>query len=62
MVIAISEGLNKAYIVLNSKDRRFRQKYDVDYKVDALSVYKELASIASWVNNDLNEECLFEMD
>lgn len=62
MIITIYEGYDKTYIMLGAKDKRFSQAWGSVYKVPVSNIYKDLAQVASWVNNELGEECLFEMD
>lgn len=62
MVITIYEGYDNSYIILGSKDERFAKEWGSICKIPAKSIYKDFAQIASWVNNDLGEECLFEVD
>ena len=62
MIITIYEGYDKRYILLGCKDERFQQRYGRNWKIDADETYVELARVASWVNNELGEECLFDID
>ena len=62
MTITIYEGYDKSYIMLGSKDKRFAEAWGSVFRVPASNIYKDLASVASWANNELGEECLFEVD
>lgn len=62
MVITIYEGYDKSYILLGSKDERYAQAWGNVHRVRVTDLYRELASITNWVNNELGEECLFEVD
>lgn len=67
MTVTIYEGYDKTYIMLGSKDERFakawgRKVYGGAYKVPVSNLYKDLSAVASWANNELGEECLFEVD
>ena len=62
MIITIYEGYDNSYIMLGSKDEEFRKAYGQIVKVPASLFYRNLAEISSWCNNELGEECLFEID
>ena len=62
MTLTIYEGHDKTYIMLGSHDERFAKQYGTVYVVPTNNLYRELADIASWCNNELWEECLFEVD
>lgn len=62
MTVTIYEGNDKSYIMLGSKDERFRKAWGSVYKVPVSNIYKDLQSVASWSNNELGEELLFEVD
>lgn len=62
MVITIYEGYDKSYVLLGSKDERFAKNYGSVMRVFTNNLYRELADISAWINNDLEEECLFEID
>ena len=61
MTITIYAGYDKSYIMLGSKDERFAKAYGNVYKMPTSNLYNDLASVTSWCNNDLGEECLFEI-
>lgn len=62
MIITIHEGYDKSYILLGSKDERYAKSWGNVHRVRVTDLYRELNSIANWVNNELGEECLFEVD
>ncbi len=62
MTVTIYEGYDKTYIMLGSKDERFAKAWGSVYKVPVSNLYKDLSAVASWANNTLGEECLFEVD
>lgn len=61
MTVTIYEGYDKSYIMLGSKDERFRKSWGDVYKVPVSNLYKDLEQVAYWANNTLGEELLFEM-
>ena len=61
MVVGIHEGNDKTHVMLGSKDTRFAEHWGSIYKVPVSNIYKDLEVVASWVNNALKEECLFEV-
>ena len=62
MIITIYRGSDDSHILLGSKDSRFHVLWGNIVQVPVLLVYVSLADITAWVNNELNEECLFEID
>jgi len=64
MVITIYEGYDKSEVILGSRDEEFRKIWVRSHgaKIRTDNLYRELCAVASWVNNDLGEECLFEID
>ena len=70
MTLTIHEGYNKSYITVGTEDKRFGEYplasrrgyryYTVD--IDCKNIYKELEEIASFVNNELGEDCMFAID
>lgn len=62
MIITIYEGYDKSEILVGSKDERFRKAWGNVCKVNAKNTYSALAELSAWVNNELGEECLFEID
>lgn len=62
MTITIYEGYDKGYVLIGSKDKRFSEAWGDVYKVHKDNLYRDLVILTEWVNNDLGEECLFEID
>ena len=62
MTITIYEGYDKSYIMLGSKNPEFAKAWGSVVKIPVSNLYKDLEQIAKWANNDLGEECLFEID
>ena len=62
MVITIYEGYDKSYVILGSKNEEFHKAYGSLVRVSTNGIYTALAEIATWCNNELGEECLFEVD
>lgn len=62
MTLTIRKGVTPDHFILTSKDRRFTKEFGAVYKVYNYRVYDTLAEITAWVNNELEEECLFEVD
>lgn len=62
MTITIYEGYDKSYIMLGSKDERFAKAWGSVCRIPVSNIYKDLQAVASWANNELDEECIFEMD
>lgn len=62
MTVTIYEGYDKSYIMLGSKDERFARTWGSVYKVPVSNLYKDLENVERWANNELGEECLFEID
>lgn len=62
MTVTIYEGYDKSYIMLGSKDQRFVKAWGNVFKVPVSNLYKDLASVTSWANNELEEELLFEVE
>lgn len=62
MTVTMSKG-EYGHILISCKRKQFREKYKIDtIPVLPQSIYKTLSSMASWANNELNEEFLIEMD
>lgn len=62
MIITIYEGYDKSYIMLGSKNKEFHKAYGSMVRVSTSGIYPVLADITRWCNNELGEECLFEVD
>lgn len=62
MTITIHAGHDTSYIMLETKNTEFVKKWGDKVKVSTNDVYKELEKISNWANNELGEECLFEID
>ena len=62
MIVTIHEGNDKAHVVLGSKDKRFAQAWGEVYKCPVSNIYRDLSQITYWCNNELKEECLFEVE
>lgn len=61
MTVTIYEGYDKTYIMLGSKDERFRSAWGDIVKIPVSAIYTDLNQITYWCNNELGEECLFEI-
>ena len=61
MTATIYEGHDKNYIMLGSKDKRFAEAWGNVYKIPVSNIYKDFEQVASWANNELGEEMLFEI-
>ena len=72
MTFTIHDGYDHKYVIVGTKNQKFKDYYlssgrgaDGRYwclDIEIRSIYKGLADIASWVNNELGEECLFEVE
>ena len=62
MTITIYEGYDNSYVMLGSKDERFVKAWGSVFKIPVSAMYKDLSQVAYWCNNELGEECLFEVD
>lgn len=69
MVLCISSDVDGKYFEVTTKNKKFL-KYPGAFPgrfgtpcavLNAKTWFNDLNAIASWVNNDLNEECLFEV-
>lgn len=62
MTITIYEGYTKDYVILKSNNEDFKKKFGEQLNVYCNTrMYKVLSEFSSWVNNELGEECLFEI-
>lgn len=62
MVVTIYEGFNNHEVILGSTDVRFRDNWGNMLRVSLSCLYSQLETISYWCNNELHEECLFEVD
>lgn len=70
MTLAMHKGNDDSYVMLTTKGERLDAYWCSDYDgagtyfvtVDADAIYEELAELATWVNNVVNEEFLIEID
>lgn len=63
MVITIMDGGGAGNrLVLKSRDKRFIARYGEELETTANNFYLASVEISSWVNNELKEECGFEID
>lgn len=62
MVVTIYECYDKHHVILKSNNKEFKEKYGSHIYLPTDTIYKKFSEIATWANNDLKEECLFEVD
>ena len=62
MIITIYEGYDKSYVMLGSKNEEFHRTWGNIVRIPVHHIYKELSDICRWCNNEIGEECLFEID
>lgn len=62
MTITIYEGNDKSYVLFGSKDQRFAQAWGSVFRCPVSNIYRDLSQITTWCNNELKEECLFEVE
>lgn len=62
MLITIKAGYSDSTFILTSKDSRFIREWGTELCCNSAGVYKNLALVANWANNDIKEECLFEVE
>ena len=64
MIITISESYNTSNsLVLSSKDDVFQERWGKRIAVNkSANIYKVFSDIADWCNNEIGDECLFEVD
>lgn len=62
MVITIYEGYDNQYVILDARRDEFHERYGRILRVPCTEIYKTFAELSNWVNNELLEECLFEVD
>ena len=62
MTVCISESVyGDKGVIVGSKDERFQKAWGWKNRVSRENLFDVMNEIASWVNNELKEECLFEM-
>lgn len=62
MTITIYEIPNSNYVVLKTKNEDFKKRYGESFGIPEVKLFKTMVEIAIWANNELHEECLFEVD
>ena len=62
MIVTIRESNDNTHVLLGCKDKRFAQAWGDIYKCPVSNIYRDLSQITYWCNNELKEECLFEVD
>lgn len=60
MVITVYESVKKGSAIVECKSDKFINKYNKMYFTTD-NLLKTMTEIATWCNNELKEECLFEM-
>lgn len=68
--MTIHETCTKRYIAVGTRDERFGEYYLASRRgsgyyavdIDSKNMYKDLEEIASFVNNELGEDCMFAID
>ena len=62
MTITMYRGYTDDYIILTSKHEEFIREYGSKVNVYTnTGMYGVFSEIATWCNNEVGEECLFEM-
>lgn len=63
MIITITDGYEKGTLLLGCKgDDRFAKAWGEVFRSSNGRLISDMRDIASWCNNELDEECLFEVD
>lgn len=60
MVVSIVEN-DSRYVYLTSKDKRFEEAWGQVFRSSKTVLFNDMSSVATWCNNELKEECLFEV-
>ena len=72
MTFTLSDGYNHKYVIVGTNNQKFKdyplsngrgwngRYWCVD--IESKNIYMGLSEIAYWVNNELGEECLFEVE
>ena len=58
----IGIGKDKSNIYFTSTHKAFRAEYGERRTIPAGLMFSVMLDLASWVNNDVGEECFFYMD
>lgn len=62
MTVTITDGYyDKEYLLVGSKDKRFKNAWGDVNKVHKSSLFRMMCDLSSWANNELNEKMLFEV-
>ena len=62
MVITIAKTRNEQLLV-TSNSTKFTDKYDsVVLVIPKTNLFEVMTELADWSNNELNEECIFEVE
>lgn len=62
MTITIYESIKPDIALIESKRSEFIKRYGkMLVEIPAKDLVKEMTKISRWVNNELKEECLFEI-
>ena len=63
MIVTIVNGyLTNKEVYITSKSEDFRRKYGTDIPCTTRNLYTKMVEIAKWCNNEIMEECLFEVE
>ncbi len=62
MTITIYEGYDSSYVIIKAKNENFRKRYGGQLEVPVTELFKTMLEISVWVNNDLGDACLFEVE
>ena len=62
MIITVYESIKPDKALIESKNDKFIERYGkMLVEIPAKDLVHEMRMISVWVNNDLKEECLFEI-
>ena len=62
MEIGIGSSENKQIVYFTSTSKAFREKYTEFIMTTRHNQFTKMLELASWVNNEVGEECFFYMD
>lgn len=63
MIFTIYIGYDTSYVIIKNKSPEFFQKFGgVFDHVGTRYLHQSMQIIADWCNNELGEECLFEVE